>query len=131
MHSDKLTNFLELVSQQIRWKKAQPMVVEEIQNHIHDQEMAFIEEGMDEDKAIEKAIKEMGDPVIVGEQLNRVHKPKPDWMLLMLISGILFIGMIIQYYLMPTYNPYSERWVSFSMFYGQLRGIIVGIVVIV
>ena len=65
MHTDKLADFLELISQQIRWKKAQPMVLEEIQNHIQDQEMAFIEEGMDEDKAIEKAIKEMGDPVVV------------------------------------------------------------------
>ncbi len=91
-------SFLKLVGEQIRWKKAQPIVVEEIQNHIEDLKNALIDDGLDEDQAIDQAIKEMGDPVVIGEQLNRVHKPKPDWAMLILICGILLLGLVIQYY---------------------------------
>jgi hypothetical protein len=56
-----ITEYLEAVREQIRWKRAQPMVLEEINNHINDQKNALIEEGLDEATATYKAITEMGD----------------------------------------------------------------------
>lgn len=93
----RIIEYLETVRQQIRWKKAQPPVLEELENHLTDQKNAYISDGLDEETAIIKAIAEMGDPVIVGEQLDRTHRPRPDWPLLIMTAGLLFLGLAIQF----------------------------------
>ena len=72
----KITEYLETVRLQIRWKKAQSPVLEEINNHIIDQKDAFVSDGLNEEEATDKAIAEMGDPIVVGEQLDRTHRPR-------------------------------------------------------
>ena len=96
---DKITAYLETVRQQIRWKRAQPIVLKEIKDHILDQKNAYLEEGLDEEPASDKAILEMGDPVLVGEQLDHAHRPKPDWMLLALTGFMLFLGFAVQFFM--------------------------------
>lgn len=64
--STKINEYLKIVCEQIRWKKAHGVISEEIENHIIDQKNAFINEGLDEEAAIDKAILDMGDPVVVG-----------------------------------------------------------------
>ncbi|MPW25226.1 FtsW/RodA/SpoVE family cell cycle protein [Alkalibaculum sp. M08DMB] len=121
MPIDKTSEFIESVRQQIRWKKAQPVVIEEVENHIADQKNAFIQDGLNEDKALDKAIKEMGDPIVVGEQFNSIHKPKPDWAILLLISSLFILGILIQLYL------FRNNDLSSNNIYGQLLGILIGI----
>ena len=98
-HPDKIAGYLETVRQQIRWKRAQPIVLEEIENHITDQKNALLKEGLDEETATNKAITEMGDPVIVGEQLDYAHRPKPDWTLLALTVAMLLLGFAVQFFI--------------------------------
>ncbi|KLU62354.1 lipid II flippase FtsW [Peptococcaceae bacterium CEB3] len=94
---DKMVEYLETVRQQIRWKKAQAPVLEEIRNHLSDQKDALIKDGIDEETAICKAIEEMSDPVVVGEQLDRTHRPRPDWPLLAMTAILLLFGLSIQF----------------------------------
>lgn len=97
LQSNKIADYLETVRQQIRWKRAQPYVLEEIKNHLTDQKDAFKRNGLDEDTAIIRAIAEMGDPVVVGEQLDRTHKPKADWPLLAMTALLILLGLSIQF----------------------------------
>ena len=97
----KIADYLEAVQQQIRWKKAQPPVLEEINNHITDQKNAFIRDGFNEEEATNKAIAEMGDPIVVGEQLDRTHRPRPDWPLLVMVAILLLLGLAIQIVIGP------------------------------
>ncbi len=99
---DKIAGYLETVRQQIRWKRVQPIVLEEIENHITDQKNALLIEGVDEEMAIDQALTEMGDPVIVGEQLDHAHRPKPDWILLTLTGAMLLLGFAIQFFIDST-----------------------------
>lgn len=94
---NKIAAYLETVRQQIRWKKAQPPVLEELENHLTDQKNAYISDGLDEETAINNAVAEMGDPVIVGEQLDRTHRPRPDWPLLIMTAILLILGLSIQF----------------------------------
>lgn len=102
--SDKFTGYIEAVRQQIRWKRAQPVVLEEINNHLTDQRDALLKEGLDETTATDKAILEMGDPVMVGEQLDHAHRPKPDWTLLTLTGAMLLLGFAIQFFIDSTFD---------------------------
>lgn len=94
---NKIAAYLETVRQQIRWKKAQPPVLEELENHLTDQKNAYINDGLDEETAVNKAVAEMGDPVVVGEQLDRTHRPRPDWPLLIMTAVLLILGLSIQF----------------------------------
>lgn len=98
---NKITEYLEVVRQQIRWKKAQSPVLEEINNHITDQKNAFVSEGLNEEVATDKAIAEMGDPIVVGEQLDRAHRPRPDWPLFVITATMLLLGLAIQFFVGP------------------------------
>ncbi|MEA4926955.1 MAG: FtsW/RodA/SpoVE family cell cycle protein [Syntrophomonadaceae bacterium] len=102
--SGKIAAYLETVGQQIRWKRAQPIVLEEIENHIVDQKNALLQEGLDEETATAKALTEMGDPVLVGEQLDHVHRPQPDWTLLTLTGAMLLLGFAIQFFIDSTFD---------------------------
>ena len=55
--------YLSILQEQIRTKRARPMVVKEMEDHIEDQKCAFMAEGRTEAEAEEEAVREMGDPV--------------------------------------------------------------------
>ena len=80
-----IKNYLDTVCDQIRFEKAHIFVKKELQDHIIDQTDALIEQGIEKEIAVQKAIAEMGDPVLVGTELDRVHRPKLKW------SFILFV----------------------------------------
>ncbi|WP_425804804.1 FtsW/RodA/SpoVE family cell cycle protein [Desulfitobacterium sp. Sab5] len=99
----KITEYLEIVRQQIRWKRAQSFVLDEISDHITDQKNAFMDDGLNEEEATDKAILEMGDPVIVGEQLDRAHRPRPDWLLISMAAAMLLFGLAVQTWIGPNH----------------------------
>lgn len=106
----KLTAYLEVVRQQIRWKRAHAPVLQEIENHIADQKNALISEGFDDETATNRAITEMGDPVAVGQQLDRTHRPKPDWLLLAMTAVLLFLGLLFQFLVGPDIQNGTEMF---------------------
>ena len=71
--------YLDAVGEQIRWKRARPVVARELEQHLTDQRDAFTAEGNDPEVAERMAVEEMGDPVSVGTELDRVHRPRPQW----------------------------------------------------
>ncbi|HZK56806.1 MAG TPA: FtsW/RodA/SpoVE family cell cycle protein [Clostridia bacterium] len=92
----KIDEFLETVCEQVRWQKAHGMIHEEIKNHIIDQKNAFMDEGLDENTATDKAIKEMGDPVLIGTELDQAHRPKTEWGIIFLTGIMLLFGFGIR-----------------------------------
>ncbi|SHJ89367.1 FtsW/RodA/SpoVE family cell cycle protein [Hespellia stercorisuis] len=88
--------YLEILQEQIRCKKARELVASEVKDHIEDQAVAFEESGMSRTAAIEAAVCEMGDPVDTGIALDRVHRPQMEWRFLLLAVGIGLIGMCMQ-----------------------------------
>lgn len=93
---EKLREYADTVCSQIRWKRAHGAVSEEIQNHLIDQRNAYIQEGAAEEEATERAVADMGDPVDVGTQLDRIHRPRPQWSMLALTLVMVVLGMYIQ-----------------------------------
>lgn len=96
-YSPKIDEFLITVCEQIRWKKAHNIVTEEIRNHIIDQQNAYINENLNEESALDMALKEMGDPVVIGTELDRTHRPKTEWSIFLLTSIMIIAGFVIRY----------------------------------
>lgn len=56
-----------------------------------------MEKGLPEGEAEEKAVEQMGSPTILGIQMNKLHRPKVDWWLVILLTtalGLSFLPMI-------------------------------------
>ncbi|WP_353092597.1 FtsW/RodA/SpoVE family cell cycle protein [Tissierella praeacuta] len=94
--SNKIKEYLKTVCEQIRWKKAHEIISEEIEDHIVDQKETFLAEGLSDEEATNRAILEMGDPVIVGTELDSVYRPKPEWGIVILTGIMLILGVLIR-----------------------------------
>ena len=91
-----MSEYLDTLSEQIRCKKARPMVVEEIRGHIEDQTQAYEKAGMDHAAAMEKAVADMGDPVEAGTALDKIHRPKMQWSMIIMAVALSLFGMLMQ-----------------------------------
>lgn len=91
--------YLQILTEQIRCKKARAVVGEEIKGHIEEQKLAFMSEGMESQEAEEAAVREMGDPVTAGNELDRIHRPKMAWGMIALIGLLSAAGLLVQYLL--------------------------------
>ncbi len=93
----KLEEYLQTVSEQIRYTKIRPSVTEELKNHILDQAEAYEECGAFPEEALERAVREMGDPVETGVALDRIHRPQVNWGIVIAIGIISILSVGIFY----------------------------------
>ena len=84
---------------QVRWKKARPGLAAEIRTHLLDQRDACLAQGMDEGAAQGEAVRQMGDPVALGTDLDRVHRPRPQWGLLVFALALAALGTMVRLFL--------------------------------
>ena len=94
---DNIRAYLETAGEQIRWERARRVVISELRQHLEDQRDAFAAEGREEAERL--AVEEMGDPVTVGAELDRIHRPKPQWGLLALTAVFALTGTVLRVWL--------------------------------
>lgn len=68
--------FLEKSCRHIPIKKLKIRIYNELREHMEDMLDGFLEAGEEKDAAIQKVIKEMGDPVKINRDLRRAHRKK-------------------------------------------------------
>ena len=71
--NEHFTEYCQQVSQQIRWKRVRGVVAQELEQHLCDQQDAYVEQGHDADEAARMAVAQMGDAQMVGQALNQTH----------------------------------------------------------
>ena len=74
----QIKEYLKSVCEQIKYKPIREEISKEIEVHIFDLKQEYINDGIKEDIAEEKAIEQMGNPEEIGKKLNQIHKPKLD-----------------------------------------------------
>ena len=98
-------DYLELLTSQIRCKKMCPVIAREVEDHIEDQKRAFLEEGMTEAEAEKAAVREMGDPVEVGVEMDQIHRPKMPWKAILVIALMeILSGIFAAFFLQQNEN---------------------------
>lgn len=81
-----MEEYLNILLEQIRCRKAKPAIEKEMRDHIEDEAAVLAAGGMEETEALKTAIKEMGDPIEVGISLDAVHRPRPAYEIIGLIA---------------------------------------------
>lgn len=87
---------MHILTEQIRCKMARGTIEQEINDHIEDQKAEFLGEGMGQTEAEEAAVREMGDPVEVGLEMDRIHRPTMAWEMIALIVGLSLAGYLLR-----------------------------------
>lgn len=85
--------FLNNVSKEIRYKPANKYISDELESHIEELKNDNLCKGLSEEQAEETAVEQMGNPKKIGKRLNKIHRPKLDWKLIILI--VILIGFRI------------------------------------
>lgn len=102
----QINEFLNSVCEQIKYKPIRNTISEELKNHIEDKKEELIENGQNEQEAEENAVEQMGDAKLIGKELNKVHKPRLDWKLLIILIILLVFGFLVSYII--TLNEETE-----------------------
>ena len=89
---ETIRDYLDTVTAQIRWKRARAAAARELATHLEDQRNEFLAEGHSPEEAERLAVEEMGDPVAVGTDLDRLHRPRPQLGLLAQTLALHLLG---------------------------------------
>ncbi|MGX4598999.1 FtsW/RodA/SpoVE family cell cycle protein [Faecalimicrobium sp. JNUCC 81] len=122
-NNQNIKDFLDNIIIHIKNKDVHNEVKMEFESHILEIVYEFIDNGLSEEKSIEEAIKRMGDPKKIGARLNKVHKPRPDYVTILLTIGLLSIGVLTMYSLMKS-DLVSKGMVYKNILSAMLGGII-------
>ncbi|MCX7711559.1 MAG: FtsW/RodA/SpoVE family cell cycle protein [Clostridia bacterium] len=108
--------FLQTICDQIRFKSIHRSIIHELSDHIEEQKNFYMDQGLDEEAATLKAVEEMGDPVMVGKQLDKAHRSKTEWSILTLAAVLVLIGGAVQYFLSGVNENSSYMFSSFLQY---------------
>ncbi|EAG9427701.1 FtsW/RodA/SpoVE family cell cycle protein [Listeria monocytogenes] len=89
--------YLGKVIAKVKSKQAHSMIKKELSNHLEELSDSFQKRGLSLEDADKKAMQEMGDPSTVGKNMNQLHKPRMDWLLIalfILLAGIGFLPLM-------------------------------------
>ncbi|AZB41931.1 FtsW/RodA/SpoVE family cell cycle protein [Bacillus sp. FJAT-42376] len=86
--------FLSEVTKHIKMKEAKKLVTAELAGHIEAGKQEWIRQGLTEEEAEEKAVREMGSPHSIGEKFNKIYRPQVDWITLVLLAAVLGFGFL-------------------------------------
>lgn len=90
-------SYLKEVQKQIRSKEAKEFVSAELDYHITEVKNEWRKNGLNDKEAEQKAVEQMGNPITLGQKLNKLHRPKVDWLtviLLVITLGLSFLPML-------------------------------------
>lgn len=97
--------FIRNVTEQIRCVRARDGIARELSDHITDQAAAYEAKGEPHEEAVNRAVQEMGDPVEVGVELDRIHRPQIDRRLI----GMAFLFHIAGFFLIWLLGDFSRH----------------------
>ena len=93
----RVEDYLDIVCSQIRFREAHPEIRRELAGHFEDIIEGYVAEGLDAAEAVERAVQQMGNPEIVGRQLNEAHRPQFDWQLFTSVALLTLLGLWAMY----------------------------------
>lgn len=103
------SEYIDTLKEQIENKYAKELVAEEIQGHVLEQAESYEKEGMSPEKALQEAVRQMGDPVETGSKLNQIHRPVFPWKMLFLALVLTAVSMLMSVIVLGEMERETQR----------------------
>ncbi len=120
------SEYIDIVTGQMRCKRARAMVTKELSDHITDQTQDYLKEGMEASEAEREAVRQMGDAVEVGLEMDRLHRPHMDRRVLGIVVIFSMVAMFLQTMIVLSIrivggmDSVSSKAVPFQVLFGVL-----------
>lgn len=111
---EAVEQFLKDVDDQILYQPMHEAINEELCWHIEDKAEMYMQYGLEEETAYEKAVLDMGEPSALGIKLNQAHHLRVAKPLLFLIFALTFLGIVGNI----TYGGFFYLFDSFYFLWG-------------
>lgn len=118
-----IKEFINKVCQEIKYEPVRKGISEELTSHIQDIKEEYINKGIKEKVAEERAVSQMGIAEDIGKKLNKIHKPKLDWKLLLLIIALIGFGLFVAVIKQETMNNHNLGHTILYMLIGIILSI--------
>ncbi|KUP09624.1 hypothetical protein Q73_02210 [Bacillus coahuilensis m2-6] len=92
--NERKFEYLDRVTSYIKSKEAKRYVEEELHYHLQQEIARLTLDGYSREEAEQKAIEQMGSPDRLGAKLNKLHRPRFDWVLALMVFVISLIGIL-------------------------------------
>ena len=102
--------YMSSLTEQIHDKRAKHLVAEEIRNHIEEQAKDYEAEGLSPAEALKEAVRQMGNPIETGMELNKIHKPRIPWAMLALAIFIMTASIVMQAVIFAEGGNSNSSW---------------------
>lgn len=113
-----IKEYLNNVCKHIKYKPANKVIAEELESHIQDMKSDYLCKGISENEAEENAIKQMGDAKKIGKKLNKIHRPKIDWITLIFSLGFIYFGgQFWSFFNLDSYWNYRTNYSFWTVYY--------------
>jgi len=106
-------DFLNNVEEQIAWRPLRKTLSQELEEHIFDRMEAYQTEGISQEEAEALAVRDMGDPIVIGTNLNEVHQIQKAPSLAILTLLLSALGLAGSAYM--RWSP--EQWSNGFFYY--------------
>lgn len=99
MKNNDVQEYINKVCSLIKNKDVHYDINLELQDHMQTLKEEFINSGLSENEATKKVISHMGDPELIGQQLDKTHKAKVGWGFIIPLLGFSLFGLIAMYFI--------------------------------
>lgn len=98
-HDKIIQDYIGQVCSQVRFRDVHQDIRLELEAHIQEIAEEYLTQGLSKEEAVTKAIAQMGSADVIGKELNKVHKPKPAWSVLILSFLFINIGLLAMFFI--------------------------------
>lgn len=88
--------YLDRVASQVRVQRIRHTLTEELRDHLECQRQAYLDEGLSDEEAQRRALLDMGDPLLVGGELDRAHRPQTPWTGVLVALMLMVLGCALR-----------------------------------
>ena len=93
----QVSQFLDRVEEQIEYRPVRESIRREMGDHIEDRMQDYISGGCGREEAAKKAVAGMGDPEVIGRQLNDIRRPRKDYALPAVVLLCVAAGLLVSF----------------------------------
>ena len=90
-----MEEYIQILLEQVRFYQAHKVIEDELRAHMEDQIEANMAAGMDREAAEKAAVADMGDPVEAGVSMDRVHRPRIAWNVVIIAVLVGIVSSVI------------------------------------
>ncbi len=89
----EVDQFLKQVTGKITFLEARPGVAQELRAHVEDHAAMAMEAGQSEEAAIHQALRQLGEPEVLGKKLDEIHRPRLDFFVVGIVAFLCLSGL--------------------------------------